>query len=139
MHDLLSVNFFSFLHTQGDRHRLAGTASCRTMGSQVPADCCVEEFAFCAARRPLFCLAQAGFENLQTMEVQILANSGESERINQLCLWIAEGQITQRRGVTLQTIPFAGREQKGLFPAVRQPQLGDSLTAAGSAVERQGY
>ena len=56
------------------------------MGGQVPADRCVEEFALGAGRRPFFCLCKAGFENLQIMEVQILANGGESERINQLWL-----------------------------------------------------
>jgi hypothetical protein len=65
------------------------------MSSQVPADCCVEQFALGAGRRPFFCLGKAGFENLQTMEVQILANGSESERINQLCLWMAEAQITE--------------------------------------------
>ena len=108
------------------------------MSGQVSADYCVEQFALGAGRRPFFCLGKAGFENLQTMEVQILANGSESERINQLCLWMAEAQITQR-GVALQTIPFAGREQKGLFLAVRQPQLGDSLTAARSAVWHRGH
>jgi hypothetical protein len=28
------------------------------------------------------------------MEVQILANGDESERIDQLCLWMVEAQIT---------------------------------------------
>jgi hypothetical protein len=57
------------------------------MSGQVPADCCVEQFALRAGRRPFFYLGKAGFANggfanLQTMEVQILANGGESERIN---------------------------------------------------------
>jgi hypothetical protein len=60
----------------------------------VPADCCVKQFPLGAGRRPFFCLGKAGFENLQTVEVQILANDGESERINQLCLRMAELQIT---------------------------------------------
>jgi hypothetical protein len=64
------------------------------MSGQVSADCCVEQFALGAGWRPFFCLGKTGFENLQTMEVQILANSGESERINQLCLRMAEVQIT---------------------------------------------
>ena len=66
------------------------------MGSQVPANCCVEEFALGSGRLPFFCLGKAGFKELQTMEVQILANGGQSERINQLWLWMAKAQITDR-------------------------------------------
>ena len=66
------------------------------MSSQVPADCCIEQFALGAGRQPFRCLGQAGFENLQTMEVQILANGRESECIDQLCLWMAQAQIAER-------------------------------------------
>ena len=45
------------------------------MSGQVSADCCVEQFALGAGRPPFFCLGKTGFENLQTMQVQILANS----------------------------------------------------------------
>ena len=40
----------------------------------MPADCCIEQFALGAGQRPFFYLGEAGFENLQIMEVQILAN-----------------------------------------------------------------
>ena len=30
------------------------------------------------------------------MEVQIFAKGSESERVNQLCLWMAKTQITER-------------------------------------------
>lgn len=65
------------------------------MSSQVPADCRIEQFALGAGRRPFFCLGKGSFENLQSMEVQILANGSESERIDQLWLWMAEAQITE--------------------------------------------
>ena len=55
------------------------------------------QFALGAGHRPLFCLGKAGFENLQTMEAQILANGGESERIDQLCLWIANRAASKSR------------------------------------------
>jgi hypothetical protein len=34
------------------------------MSGQVPADCCVEQLALGAGRRPFFCLGEAGFEKL---------------------------------------------------------------------------
>ena len=48
----------------------------------MPADCCIEQFALGAGPRPFFCLGKTSFENLQAMEVQILANGSESERID---------------------------------------------------------
>ena len=75
------------------------------MSGQVPADCCVKQFALGTGRRPFFCLGKTGFENLQTIQVQILANSGESERINQLCLWMAEAQITEHEAWHFRPYP----------------------------------
>ena len=41
------------------------------MGSQVPADRCVEKFALGSGRRPFFCLSKSRFENLQWNTLQI--------------------------------------------------------------------
>jgi hypothetical protein len=84
------------------------------MGSQVPADRCVEGFALGAGRRPFFCLGKAGFENLQTMEVQILTNGGESERINQLWLWMAKAPVTRRK---LKQVQFSTDDRSTWFLA----------------------
>jgi hypothetical protein len=77
------------------------------MSSQVPADC-----------RRQFALgfngnhSSAQVKQLRGLQVwkSDLANGSESERIDQLWLWMAEAQITEHEAWH-QTIPFAGRAE----------------------------
>ena len=70
------------MQSQGDGNRLAGTAGCRAMGSQMPGDCDIKQFALDAAGWPSLRLRDTRLDHLQLVEVEVLSNSSEGQRIH---------------------------------------------------------
>ena len=60
------------------------------MGSQMSGDRRIEQFALDTAGSPYLSLRDAGLDHLQLVEVEVLPNSGEGQRIHQILFRIAQ-------------------------------------------------